>query len=172
VGSVVFGRLVDAFETPERVFRASQSELGAIEGIRKDTVAAIASFDGDERAQEELARIKKSGLTFLTIRDKQYPALLKTIYDPPPFLYVKGEIREQDNSAIRTDWRQRSALPAAWHGMELLLSAGWPAGSIQRPIKARWRLGGGPWQCLGQGLMLSTHGRTGGWQQQLRAVVR
>jgi len=36
----------------------------------------------------------------ITIRDKEYPAILKEIHNPPKELYIKGEITSQDKTAI------------------------------------------------------------------------
>ena len=100
VGNVIYGRLIERFGSPEGIFRVSAAELNTVEGIRKNTVDAIISFADDRGAQKELEKVRKSGATFLTLCDHRYPALLKTIYDPPPYLYVRGEIREEDSTAV------------------------------------------------------------------------
>jgi DNA processing protein len=44
--------------------------------------------------------MKESGINVYTIHDSEYPENLKNIYDPPPVLYVKGGIKEEDGLAI------------------------------------------------------------------------
>ncbi len=50
--------------------------------------------------QKKLDQIEKQGITFLTLQDEGFPRNLKEIYDPPPFLYVKGELSEGDNLSL------------------------------------------------------------------------
>ncbi|MBN2468907.1 MAG: DNA-processing protein DprA [Deltaproteobacteria bacterium] len=100
VGNVIFKRLIDRFQSPRKVFQAGVEELKQVDGIRTTTVQAITRFRGDAGAEQESERIKNRGIAFLTLHDKRYPALLKTIYDPPPFLYVRGELRESDDQAL------------------------------------------------------------------------
>ncbi|MFA5104786.1 MAG: DNA-processing protein DprA [Candidatus Margulisiibacteriota bacterium] len=40
------------------------------------------------------------GVNYVTISEKNYPKNLFNIYDPPPVLYVKGEILEKDQAAV------------------------------------------------------------------------
>jgi DNA processing protein len=49
---------------------------------------------------EELAALERLGARTITIDDGQYPAHLRNIHDPPPVLYVKGEMLETDRKAI------------------------------------------------------------------------
>ena len=100
VGNVIYNRLIKKFQTPEKVFHASPEELKKIEGLRSQTIEAIVAFKDNEWAKKELDRIEKQGITFLTIQDERFPRNLKEIYDPPPFLYVKGELREEDNLSL------------------------------------------------------------------------
>jgi len=46
-------------------------------------------------SRADLNTIKK-----ITLQNKEYPAILKEIHDPPKELYIKGEIIEQDKTAI------------------------------------------------------------------------
>jgi DNA processing protein len=48
----------------------------------------------------ELERLKAIEATAITIEDKNYPKNLKTIHDPPPILFKKGNLEAFDNRAI------------------------------------------------------------------------
>lgn len=48
--------------------------------------------------QRELAG--RAGARLILERDEDYPRLLKTIFNPPPFLLLRGEIREEDALAL------------------------------------------------------------------------
>ena len=100
VGNVLYNRLIKKFQTPKKVFHASPEDLKKIEGLRSQTIEAIISFKDKDWAKKELDQIEKQGITFLTIQDERFPRNLKEIYDPPPFLYVKGELREDDNFSL------------------------------------------------------------------------
>ena len=100
VGNVLYNRLIKKFKTPEKVFHASPEDLKKVEGLRAQTIEAILTFKDPGGINKELDQIEKQGIAFLTIQDERFPRNLKEIYDPPPFLYVKGELREDDNLSL------------------------------------------------------------------------
>jgi len=100
VGNVIYKRLLETFHTPENVFQSKPDEFKKVEGIRTKTVEAITNFKNADRVNRELDLIEKLGITLLTLHDERYPRILKTIYNPPPFLYVKGKIQNEDRSAL------------------------------------------------------------------------
>lgn len=91
VGKTLFHRLVRHLGSPERVFQSDRRELMQVEGIGEKTASAIVDFDVDKYVEREFALIAKYGVKLVTLDDPQYPALLKSIYDPPPLLCYKGE---------------------------------------------------------------------------------
>jgi len=50
--------------------------------------------------QEELDKIAKYDAHLITLEDDTYPELLRSIPDPPPVLYVRGEITPDDNKCL------------------------------------------------------------------------
>ena len=46
------------------------------------------------------ASLKEQRIRFLTMKDGQYPARLRNIADPPPFLYAKGDLTVLDQPCI------------------------------------------------------------------------
>jgi DNA processing protein len=50
--------------------------------------------------EAQLARIDSAGLSLLTWQFEDYPPYLREIANPPPLLYVNGEIREEDRWAV------------------------------------------------------------------------
>jgi DNA processing protein len=88
-------RILDAvksLDAPSQIFRISLTEL---ESLRLPAAAAQFIFDGKARqaAEEEWSRIAKLGATILTYSCPAYPDRLREIYDPPPVLWVRGEVR-------------------------------------------------------------------------------
>lgn len=49
---------------------------------------------------EEQKYMKENNIEIITINDKEYPELLKQIYDPPKRLYVKGNKNILNNNSI------------------------------------------------------------------------
>jgi DNA processing protein len=49
---------------------------------------------------QQLARLNKVDARVVTFWDREYPSHLKKIYDPPPFLFVRGEFDERDSASI------------------------------------------------------------------------
>ena len=101
VGNVIYKRLIEKFHDPENVFHSDPHELKKVEGIRPTTIKVITkNFRGNDWVNKELDQIEKQGITILTLNDELYPHILKTIYDPPPILYVKGEIQQKDSLSL------------------------------------------------------------------------
>lgn len=85
-------RLIEHFGSAENVYRLKRAEeLSGIEGLRRDTAAAICSRKDMEKAKAEADRISSAGIKYVTYEDNLYPFLLKQIASPPPVLYYLGE---------------------------------------------------------------------------------
>ena len=54
----------------------------------------------EKTVEDELKKLDKLGGKIITIWDKEYPALLKKIYDPPLLFYLLGELTENDQYSI------------------------------------------------------------------------
>ena len=96
VGSVGFKNLVDACGHPRNVFNASLQTLTVIPGIGPKTAANVKDFKGWHKIEEELDLLKNYDARLITYRDSLYPRGLLNIHDFPPFLYVKGSLKEND----------------------------------------------------------------------------
>ena len=100
VGKVFYKRLVLRFGSPEAVFAAPEVELMRVEGARPQAVRAIKEFDAWGLADEELGRAKDAGASLVVWGDERYPANLRELHDPPPYLYVKGTLIPEDRIAV------------------------------------------------------------------------
>ncbi len=99
LGARLMGKLLRQFGGPEEIFRASLTEL---EGCQLPAAAAQAVFgkSGFRDAEKELAEVKKAGIRLITWEEAEYPKLLTQIYDPPPLLYVRGNVEVLRRHAI------------------------------------------------------------------------
>ncbi|HEY6007140.1 MAG TPA: DNA-processing protein DprA [Geobacteraceae bacterium] len=109
VGNVTFRRLLERFETPERVLHASPAELAAVKGVNAAVVASLASHDYRAFAERECREVEKHGVRVVDFLAADYPAALLEIPDPPPFLYVKGELRDLDPAVAIVGARRASS---------------------------------------------------------------
>ncbi len=93
IGNVSFRRLLERFDTPETALNASPASLAGIRGITPVVIDAIKSGEWRRFAEEECRRLEASAARLVTYTSCDYPKSLFEIPDPPPFLYVKGELR-------------------------------------------------------------------------------
>ncbi len=101
IGPLKIRALVAHFKDPAEVLSASPRELVQVPGIDKKLASAIAHHkNGEAFADEQLKRLNKVGGRVVTLWDKEYPDLLKRIYDPPVFLFVLGKIAKQDSASV------------------------------------------------------------------------
>ncbi|MGV8056567.1 MAG: DNA-processing protein DprA [Smithellaceae bacterium] len=96
IGNIVFPALIDNFGTLEAIFSASADELQAVPGITKKAAAGIAAFKDWSNISKDLELIENAGINVITYQDDLYPAKLLEIYDRPPLLYVKGNLKKDD----------------------------------------------------------------------------
>lgn len=100
LGPLKIRALISAFGTPHDVLKASPRELHRIHGIDKKLASAISRHDGRRFAENQLSTMHRLGARILTVWDSEFPSILKTIYDPPPLLYVFGRFSEADAHAL------------------------------------------------------------------------
>ena len=100
VGPTTFTRLLKRFGSPDRIMGASVSELAKTTGIGFKTAEKIAATRDKFDVVSELELARKLGVWIINIQDNRYPHALKQIYDPPPVLYIKGDLIREDNLAI------------------------------------------------------------------------
>ncbi len=100
VGNVIYKILINHFNSPEKIFNASFEELKIIEGVNVKAVDAIINFKPVDEIDREIDAIESKKIDIVTFNSPDYPENLKNIYDPPPFLYVKGRLLKEDKNAV------------------------------------------------------------------------
>ncbi len=108
VGNVTFRRLLEQFGTPEKVLRASEAELVRAKGVGAAAAAAIGCHDWRPFAEQECEKVARSGARVITFLAEEYPKVLLEISDPPPYLYVKGELRGSETAVAIVGSRRAS----------------------------------------------------------------
>jgi DNA processing protein len=101
IGPQKIRALVAHFKSPDDVFHASARELIAVHGIDKKLASNILHHTiGEKFADDQLKRLNKLGGRILTLWDKEYPDLLRKIYDPPALLFILGKFKDVDARAL------------------------------------------------------------------------
>ncbi len=100
LGSITIKRLLESFGSAEKVLATRRAELLQIDGIGPELARRLSDWKNSVNLAGEIEKIEKNHLSIVAFNDPAYPKLLKEIYDPPPILYVKGSLKEEDNYAI------------------------------------------------------------------------
>jgi DNA processing protein len=108
IGNVTFRRLLEHFETPERVLGASADELGRVRGLSAAAIASLRSHEYRPSAEQECAAVARCGVRIVDFLSDHYPKVLLEIADPPPFLYVRGELRGVEHAIAMVGSRRAS----------------------------------------------------------------
>ena len=100
LGPVRLRKLLEVFETPERVLLARAGELKSVDGIGKEVAEGIATWESHVDLAGELRRIADFGARVITRESPDYPRDLREIYNPPIVLYVWGTLTARDHRAV------------------------------------------------------------------------
>jgi len=99
LGGATLRRLLDRFGSVETLLAADPDELARVPRLRAETIAALQELDLDEAARR-LSALTEAGVTLLTWEDPDYPAPLHDLSDPPPVLFIRGELLPHDVEGI------------------------------------------------------------------------
>lgn len=99
IGAVRFQRLLERFGDAETAWRAAPADLAAA-GLGLKMIERLAAV----REKVDLSliwdQIHTKGIQVLTWMDDDYPHRLKEIEQPPPVLYLRGELSAEDSWAV------------------------------------------------------------------------
>jgi len=99
IGRVRCSLLHKHFGALEHAWEAAPAELRAA-GLEPRVVQQIAAQRPTIDPDAEMERLEQFGIRALIWDDASYPPRLKEIYDPPPVLYVRGQLTEGDEWAV------------------------------------------------------------------------
>src|ERR1041385_5599332 len=97
-----FGSIELAWNAPPQKLK----EAGLDQRSLQSLISTRATFDFDA----EMRAIERVGAWIVTLDDAKYPPLLRQIPDPPPLLYVKGTLIENDWNAIAVVGTRRATV--------------------------------------------------------------
>lgn len=99
IGSRRFQVLLKFFGTAKKAWQAKSQaweSLGLSQKLTSDFFTFREGFDFGRTKLD----LEKELISFLTLKDEDYPALLKEISDPPFVLYLKGKLLPSDQKAL------------------------------------------------------------------------
>ncbi|MBI2854937.1 MAG: DNA-protecting protein DprA [Chloroflexi bacterium] len=99
VGRVRLSQLEDYFGDLEKAWNASAGELRQA-GLDARTIGSVEAVRARLVLEKELELLEKYQVRVLVHREPTYPSRLKEIYDYPPVIYVRGELRPSDESCV------------------------------------------------------------------------
>ena len=99
IGPMKFRALLDHFGDMEKAWHADTRELKEA-GLDQRALKSFVTTRSTISLDGQMEKIERRGARVLTWDDPAYPARLLNIYNPPPVLYVKGEILDEDQWAV------------------------------------------------------------------------
>ncbi len=100
IGPVLIKKILQHFDSAERVFSAETDQLLAIDGMRLELAKRIKNFNNWGEIENLINTCEKREIDIYAINDERYPKLLKEISDPPPILFCRGKFEEEDNLGL------------------------------------------------------------------------
>ncbi|MDD2753370.1 MAG: DNA-processing protein DprA [Candidatus Portnoybacteria bacterium] len=100
IGPMRFKKLLGYFGSLEQAWKNGSQQDFVLAGLEEDLAQEIAVRRPQIDLEKELAKLDKENIGIITILDEDYPKLLKEIYDPPHIMYIKGELKQEDEFAI------------------------------------------------------------------------
>ncbi len=92
--------LLKAFGSPEKILGLSVSKLKSVPGVSTEFARTLLRQPQTFNLAAEKDLITQRGVHLLPISHPDYPANLKTIAEPPPLLYVTGNVIPEDRFAV------------------------------------------------------------------------
>lgn len=93
--------LLEEFGSPEAIWASEPDVVAAAAGLddepRERLIAVREETDG---LLEELERLVGNGVTPIGISDASYPERLRALDDPPPIIFVRGNLPDENQTAV------------------------------------------------------------------------
>jgi len=101
IGPVRFRMLLAYFQDDVAAAWQADSRTLAQTGLDQKTIEGFLKQRAATSPQQELERLQKLRVRVITLKDKDYPPLLKELLNAPPVLYVAGTLKaEEDRFAL------------------------------------------------------------------------
>ena len=85
-----YSSLIDKFKNRKNIYHAKENQLYECQGIGENLAKQLLDENIKINAKRHLQFLNKNNIDIISIEDKEYPELLRNIYDPPVSLYIRG----------------------------------------------------------------------------------
>lgn len=99
IGSRRINQMVDYFGTAQAAWEASEAAIRKIPDFPQDAAHKL-TLRHKHDPNKDWYLLQERGIDVVLLGDKIYPENLKTIFNPPATIYVKGTIKPQDALAL------------------------------------------------------------------------
>lgn len=106
IGPMRIQRLVAHFGDLGRAWQADAKELRRV--LDERAVESLIATRTALSLDLEMERMEQLGIAVVTVGDEAYPRLLREIPSPPPVLYVRGELKQENTAAVAIVGTRRS----------------------------------------------------------------
>ena len=96
IGNAKAIKLAKILGEPQTFVGKNSDSLIDIDFISETAKEKISSNSEPKNWEKSAKLIEKYKIKFVSILDENYPSLLKSIYDPPPFLFYRGSLKKDD----------------------------------------------------------------------------
>ncbi len=105
IGPTKLRGLLNKFKKIENILSANVRDIASVDGIGLNLAERIQRINFNReivknKTRFEIEKLKKLNGEITTIWDREYPSLLKKIYDPPLIIYTIGKFAEEDKNSI------------------------------------------------------------------------
>ncbi len=108
IGPMKVRALLDHFGDLEAAWHAAAAELRQA-GLDRRALSSLLTARPRLDLDAELGKLAQQGIKTLTWDDPDYPAHLRQIPDPPPLLYIRGELTSADEWAVAVVGTRRAS---------------------------------------------------------------
>lgn len=92
--------LFERFGTPGKAWNATEKHLVTMGGFTPDGAKEVVIRRRAVNPEAEMAYLEKKGVNYVCFADPDYPEMLKTIFDPPVGLFVKGNLTDHAKNSV------------------------------------------------------------------------
>lgn len=100
VGPIRFSNLLRELGDIDAVLSAGAGRLKGVKQVGETVTSNILRGREESDVAGEIELARRHGVRILCLADEDYPPALRAIPDPPPCLYVQGEIKRDDALAL------------------------------------------------------------------------
>jgi DNA processing protein len=113
--SLVLRNLLERFATPEAILAAPAEALSEVSGVTGRLLRRIKNSKLQDAARSEIERAERQSVRILLRDDPGFPGILTQLPDPPPLLYMRGDLRDRDDPAVAVVGSRRATI----YGLEM-----------------------------------------------------